>query len=630
MRLRINKCFGIRWFIVTSIILASMFLSSCSYLKRPYDLPAMIVSEDEALVQSVVDSDPVFFSSWTSDDSYNRFVLDLVDSLSFHEIMPYADSRFKELSKDNHETNFKAGAIYVLYCCDRGNVFVKTNEGLRSLLDNVHPGEYYRLVSQKYDNVSSFLASLKQFIVLSQEDYSKLGYIKKQGIGSSVLSTLNLKTKSVFFPSKSFLYKLLFSIPFGIGMALVGVTGSIFASAFILLFLFFVCKMAYQRLKTRAKQFNIVTVCWLSFSIVYFWAFCCVINTTNPSIELMHRMINNGYGWVFNSVYSPYYSTYSSHGVSVFVIVVFVLLSAIYLWINLINGYEARRNAGVNDDNMNEWLSNALSDLPSAIIVLIGGACTCLSSLIYVLIAYLATFLIEHLYEITSDDNKQIVSSRPFIFFAILFICLTVLFTLVKDEFTTLKVFTTSGLLCWSLMAFSSFLLLLFLFVFIWQARGYTTMKTKGFTALYKCFDTQCSFTGAIKNPILNLIASDCAVFAGLTSPLFLIGCILLLILFPVGQFYAYAIGIFILAPCSVISLEILTSIPRIFKPKEFISEMSSCQYLFSTSNEHFNVLLNRASRFGGLVVLVCFLSLIVFLVFHIFHLICSIISFYF
>ena len=596
------------FYVFVSLLFACVFLTSCNEFKSAYSHPAEIISSKERLVISVINTDKEFFSRWNEDPQYNGYILDLIDSLSFDEIKTYAESRYKELSKKNKETNFKASAIYILYCCDTGDVIVKTGDDTRAILDYIYPGDNYRLVSKKYDNATFFLKSLKIFFEATHKGYEQLSFFKKEGLGNSLLSTLNLKLSSIFIPSNAILHKLFFSIPFGIGMIFVRITKSIIWSSIILLLLYFMCRMAYQRHKTRAQKFNIITTCWWSFSVVYFFAFCCVINSLTPSFELMYGLINNNYSDIFYSVYLPYYSSYSTPSVSIFAIILLVILFIVHWFINLVKSYIAKQEAGLAD-NANDEMSDKVSDLPMTIIALIGGACTCQSSLIYVLITYLFIRVFESIYISLSDNTPHIYSSKSFLLFCLLFILLSLLFTYVKDEHPLSLVIHTHIIMCWSFIAISSVFLLFV--ALIWSC------KEKNISRMFGYFDKQCSFSELINNPIVNTIFSDYALFAGLTAPLFLIGCILFII-YPdtsfasVGFTYSYLVGGFILSPCTPAALFIILSFPNLMKPVIFLDEIYSIDCFFTTKNIYFNKVLDRAWHFGGLVLIVVLISLII------------------
>lgn len=590
----------VRLIIISLILFVGLFLSSCKSFKSPYVQPARIISSEEKLIESVIVSDKSFFEAWDSDVNYNNYILDVIDSLSFNEITKYADTRYKELAQKYKDTNFKGHAIYVLYCCNRGEVIVKTGDGTRAFLDSVYPGDYYRLVTKKYESASLFLKALKQFFETSQKGYEQLGFFRKKGVDNSILSTLNLKLSSLFIPSHSLLHKLLFSIPFGIGMVFVKTTRSIIWSALVLLLLYFICRMAYQRHKTRAQRFNIITACWLSFSLVYFLAFCCVINSISPSSELMHGLINNNYSQIYQSVYAPYYSAYCKSSVSIFSIILLIIVFVINWFINLIESYNNKKEFGL-DDNADDEMSNKVSEFPMTIIALIGGACTCQSSLIYVLIAFLSIRVFEAFYVLFRDDAPHYVSSKPFNIFAFLFLCLSILYTLVKDTHPFFSVVQIHATICWGFMALSAFYLLIDSY-FV----GY---KNNNSPSAFGVFDRRCSFSEAIGNPIVNLVFSDYALFAGITAPLFLIGCILFVV-FPdyslgsIGLTYVYMVGGFILAPCSVATIFIILNTPRLKEPEAFVSELSSVSCMFTTKNEYFNNVIDRAWHFGGLLLL--------------------------
>jgi len=599
-----KRVFGI----LAIVFFTSLLLSSCSSFKSPYAQSAKIISSDEKLIASVIASDKSFFEAWGSDGSYNGYILDVIDSLSFNEIVEYADSRYSDLVKYNKDTNFEGSSIYVLYSYSSGDVIVRTGDGTRSFLDSVYPGDYYRLVTKKYESASLFLKSLRQFFETSQKGYEQLGYFRKKGIDNSVLSTLNLKLTSLFIPSNSLLHKLLFSIPFGIGMVFVKTTKSIIWSALILLLLYFICRMAYQRHKTRAQRFNIITTCWWSFSIVYFLAFCCVINSISPSSELMHGLIGNNYSQIFQTVYAPHYSAYSKSSVSIFAIILLVISFAINWFVNLVESFIAKKEVGL-DDNADDEMSDKVSEFPMTIITLIGGACTCQSSLIYVLIAFLLIRVVESIYVAFRDDAPHFVSSKPFIFFALLFVCLSVLYTIAKDIHPFFSVVQIHATILWGLMALSASILLFRDFILGCKARNIPSM--------FMLYNTQCSYSEAIRNPIVNMICSDYALFSGLTAPLFLIGCILFMA-FPgvslgsTGLIYAFMVGGFILAPCSVATLFIILNIPSLGKPAEFVSELQSVPSMFSSSNTYLNTVIDRAWHFGGLLILVVVLPSLV------------------
>jgi len=166
---------------ISAVVLFScLFLTSCKAFKSPYVEPAKVISSDQELANTVISSDQEFFKVWGTEDSYNGYILDVIDSLSFCEIKAYADSRYKVLAQNNRDKNFEGFAIYVLYCIDSGDVIVKTGDETRAFLDHVYPGDYYRLVTMRYERASLFLKSLNQFFESSQKGYEQLGFFRKK------------------------------------------------------------------------------------------------------------------------------------------------------------------------------------------------------------------------------------------------------------------------------------------------------------------------------------------------------------------------------------------------------------------------------------------------------------------
>lgn len=577
-------------------VIIFVLLNSCNALKDPYNQSAMIVSSDETLQKSFVSYD-IFFQDWSQDSCFNGYILDLVKGVPYEDMKGYADSRYKALCREHKQTNFKRYAVYILYCYDNDNFIVKISDNVRSRMNMVRPGDYYRLVSNKYKykRISDFIVALNDLIKASNEDFEKLGRLKKEALCSPFLSTVNLKISKFFIPSDSALHRLFFYIPFGIAMVFVGITRSIYLSSFLLLILFFMTRMAFQRHNTRAKRFNMITACWWAFSAIYFIAFCCVVNSITPSEELRYGMISNNYSWVFEKVYAPYYSSYNTPSISIVAIVILVLCFICYWIKNVFLKMELQAKYGQEVD-----VSDDLGNMPGTIMALIGGACTAQGPLVWIVITYLVTNLIEYVYVALKDDKKHNISSRPFFYFSLFFVGLTFAFSLVNDECSLSDVIKKHCLLCWGWMALSSCYLLLSDYAYGLQNKKFIVLKE---------FDIQCDFKESIKNPIVNLIVSDYAVFVGITIPLFLIGYMIYCInpSFSTDSclfLYVTVVGGLILAPCSVASFSMVVSLFSFKNINEFASEMEDLS-IGSLGNDNWDGIICRILRLGGLLIFI-------------------------
>ena len=555
----------------------------------------MVVSSDETLLKSFVSNDK-FFQDWSQDKSYNGYILDLVNGVPFEDLKDYADSRYKEIYREHKQTSFKSSAVYILYCNDNGDYIVKIGDDELSLMNVVRPGDYYRLVADKYkhEKISDLIVALNDLIKASNEDFENLGFFKTAGFYNPLLRTVNLKISNFFIPSDSAIHKLFFYMPFGIAMVFVGITRSLYLSSFLLFILFFMTRMAFQRHRTRAKRFNIITACWWSFSVIFFIAFCCVINSLTPSDVFRYGMINNNYFWVFEKVYAPYYSSYNTPSISVVAIVILVLCYILYWLKNLLKKGAQQMKLGQEVD-----VSDDVEKIFYTIIALIGGACTAQGPLIWIVITYLVANLIESAYVAIKDDERHNISSRPFFFFSLFFVCITIAFSLVNDECSLSDVIKKHCLLCWGWMALSSIYLLLMNFI---------DRRQKGEINWYIIddFNIQCDFMESIRNPIVNLMVSDYAFFVGVTLPLFLIG-IVLYFLYPsfstdsVLFIYVIVVGGFILAPCTVASGGIVLSLFDFKDEYEFVTELNT-MYFVITGSDVLNEIIARIWRFGGLI----------------------------
>jgi hypothetical protein len=556
----------------------------------------MVVSSDETLQKLFVSYDK-FFQDWSQDSCFNGYILDLVKGVPYEDMKDYADSRYKALCREHKQTNFKRYAVYILYCYDNDNFIVKISDNVRSRMNMVRPGDYYRLVfnKYKYDRMSDFIVALNDLIKASNEDYENLGRLKKEALDIPFLSTVNLKISKFFIPSDSALHRLFFYIPFGIAMVFVGTTKSLYLSSFFLLILFFMTRMAFRRHDTRAKRFNIITACWWAFSAIYFIAFCCVVNSMTPSEELRYGMISNNYSWVFEKVYAPYYSSYNTPSISIVAIVILVLCFLLYWFKNVSQKSELQKKYGQEVD-----VSSDFENLLGAVMALIGGACTAQGPLVWIVITYLVTNLIEYVYVDLKDDKIHNISSRPFFYFSLFFVCITIAFSLVNDECSLWDVITKHCLLCWGWMALSTCYLLLSDYAYGLQNKKFIVLKE---------FDIQCDFKESIKNPIVNLIASDYAVFVGITIPLFLIGYLIYCInpSFTVGSglfFYVTVVGGIILGPCSVVCISMVSSLFSFKNTHEYASEIEDLS-IGSIGNGNWDEILSRIIRFGGLLIFI-------------------------
>lgn len=573
-------------------VIIFVLLNSCNLSKEPYNQSAMVVSSDETLQKLFVSYDK-FFQDWSQDSCFNGYILDLVKGVPYEDMKDYADSRYKALCREHKQTNFKRYAVYILYCYDNDNFIVKISDDVRSVMNLVHPGDYYRLVfnKYKYDRISDFIVALNDLIKASYMDFENLGRLKKEALYIPFLSTVNLKISKFFIPSDSALHRLVFYIPFGIAMVFAGITRSLYLSSFLLLILFFMTRMAFRRHVTRAKRFNIITACWWAFSVIYFIAFCCIVNSMTPSEELRYGMISNNYSWVFEKVYAPYFYFFNTPSISIVAIVILVLCFICYWIKNLFQKMELQTKYGQEVD-----VSDDFENLPGTVMALIGGACTCQGPLIWVVITYLIANLIETVYVAFKDGKKHDISSRPFFFFSLFFVFLTLAFSWVSDEYSLSDVIKKHCLLCWGWMALSSCYLLLSDFAYRLQDKNMIVLKA---------FDIQCDFKESIKNPILNLIVSDYAVFVAMTIPLFLIGyCIYSFnpsfstntVLF----FYMMVAGGIIFVPCIVASFSMLFCLSYLKNVNEFLSEVNYYSSIHP-ANENLDKIICRIWRFGGL-----------------------------
>lgn len=579
----------------------TLLLSSCESNKEPYNLPACLVSSKEDLIKSVTESDLDFFSKWTSDTAFCGYILDVVDSLSYSEISERANCRYDELSDKNKNYNFKGYATYILYCVDSGDIYVKIPDVKRSILESIFPGDYFRLVTDRYNSASSILRALNSFIELSYSKYDSLSFIRKISLDESILSSLNLKLSALFIPSNSIIYKLFFSIPFGVGMSLVKFTKSLSLSAWILLFLYFFHRMAFLRRK-KANRFNVITTCWWSISILYFLAFCCVVNTISPLCEIKYGLINNGYSQVYESVYDSYYLSYHSSAVSIFTRIIFCLVFILYWIIHFV------RKFGKEDMKDMDGAGDEVYSLFISLVTIFLGACSYQRSIIYVFIAYLSIRIIEYIYVLFVEDKNENHSKEKllsFKIFLLIFVCISFLYPLAKDNPNISSVVLSHVIICWTFFSLSS------VYLFIHFAVKFS--NNDHLHSMFELFDKQCDFSGVCKNPVLNMVVSDYALFTGLYSPLFIVECILYLAI-PNLDIWTFGLMSFLtIVPCSLASLFIFLNLPSVFKPEEFIDDVvEECRCPFDTKNTYFNRVLDRAWRFGGLL---CLLLILLFIV---------------
>lgn len=524
--------------------------------------------------------------------------MDLVNGVPFEELKDYADSRYKEIYREHKQTSFKSSAVYILYCNDNGDYILKIGDDVLSLMNVVRPGDYYRLVADKYkhEKISDLIVALNDLIKASNEDFENLSYFKTVGVYNPLLRTVNLKISNFFIPSDSAIHKLFFYMPFGIAMVFVGITRSVYLSSFLLLILFFMSRMAFRRHNTRAKRFNIITACWWSFSVIFFISFCCVINSLTPSDVFRYGMINNNYSWVLGKVYAPYYSSsFNTPSTSIVAIVILLLCYLLYWLKNLFQKSALKMKYGQEID-----VSDELEDLTYTIIALIGGACTAQGPLIWIVITYLVANLIESVYVAFKDDERHNISSRPFFYFSLFFVCITIAFSLVNDECSLSDVIKKHCLLCWGWMALSSIYLLLMNFI---------DKRQKGEIDWYIIddFNIQCDFMESIRNPIVNLIASDYAVFVGMTIPLFLIGYLIYnfnpsFSIDSVLFLYVTLGGGLMLGLCVPVSFFMVLFLSDYIKNvAAFVSEMKDFFFL-QTGNDILDAIIFRMWRFGGLI----------------------------
>ena len=496
---------------------------SCHRINPDLDLSPRLEGGDSTAVASAMMKDLSFFQSWSEDPLYTGIVAELAGSAQEDagDIYQYAERQYSKYSKEKRYRFHQDSLLYVLYC-DNGEVVVQTSGLTRKIIDGMCPGELYKLTGETYPNPVDAIDACARLRDKAVRQFKGLSRFRKVGISTPLLETLDLRPDELFYPSDSFWFKSVFSLPYGGAMVGLLLFRSIYVTAVFFLLLFVMCNMACFRRISRGKQLDHIAALYWCFSLFAFLSFLCLMNSIDPSPEIRYGMTHYGFKDVFDTCYQPFYASRKMPLPSVFSIILLTVLFVINLAVTLIK-------SGGSD-----------GDLGKVILVSAGGS-MCRGGLIYAAIAYLFFCIIKDIYLLSFPEEAKRVGHRPVYLFGGIVLTLYLLIPLAYDSVPGYFPYSNSLIVIWSVLAISgAFLLCLDIFdsdeygfrpwqVFLF-AYNDQTMSEKWGTKMSSFYFQNFLFTAGITFPVYLIICVLKALF-----PFFGTVLLFMLFVFPMG-----------------------------------------------------------------------------------------------
>lgn len=490
------------------IIIVTCLVSCGKKENKELDLSPRIEYDKTEIVGKATGKDKEFFRRWSEGKLYEGFILDITEASTKDDVYNYAESRFKLFSKERRYKYAKDKIVYVLYCVDSYEVFVKVDKQVQAVLDGVRPGDFYRLLNKKYDNPTVVIKTLAQFKHDVYDEFEKKGVIKQIGIKNPILETLKLALDKMFIPSDGLLYQWFFILPFGAAMTSLKLFRSIYIAIVFFFLLFVMCNMASVRRVTRGKTTDITTGLFWGLSLLAFLSFCCLINCIEPSLEIKYGLVHYGYKDIFDSFFALRYAQYTKPATSTFTAIVIVILFVTDAFLSLgSKSEEERQNDYSNDDPF------------GSILVVLGGAITCQSYLGYIVLAYLLFRVIRTLYSWDAPDKSQVVSRSPIYYLGSLTMVPYLLIPIALDHISRWDAFKTVCSAIWCVMAISGVYLIITNFIKTKSIQdalvGFMNQTIPGKWRWDSFINYNLLFMAGISSPIYLLVSMLYAFFPG-------------------------------------------------------------------------------------------------------------------
>lgn len=415
---------------------------SCHRINPDLDLSPRFEGGDSTAVATAMMKDLSFFQSWSEDPLYTGIVAELAGSAQEDagDIYQYAERQYSKYSKEKRYRFHQDSLLYVLYC-DNGEVVVQTSGLTRKIIDGMCPGELYKLTGETYPNPVDAIDACARLRDKAVRQFKGLSRFRKVGVSTPLLETLDLRPDELFYPSDSFWFKSVFSLPYGGAMVGLLLFRSIYVTAVFFLLLFVMCNMACFRRISRGKQLDHIAALYWCFSLFAFLSFLCLMNSIDPSPEIRYGMTHYGFKDVFDTCYQPFYASRKMPLPSVFSIILLTVLFVINLAVTLIK-------SGGSD-----------GDLGKVILVSAGGS-MCRGGLIYAAIAYLFFCIIKDIYLLSFPEEAKRVGHRPVYLFGGIVLTLYLLIPLAYDSVPEYFPYSNSLFVIWSVLAISGAFLL--------------------------------------------------------------------------------------------------------------------------------------------------------------------------
>ena len=489
------------------IVLLVLSLSACGVRKNDnLDLTPRIESENAELLGVALKHDADFFQRWSQGKMYEGFILDIANASDYKDINKYAAKRFKAFSKEQRYKLREPDIRYVLYCADSHEVFIKMKTSASSIMDGTHPGALYKLSVKTYPNASEIIRKLADLNIEALRDYENLSRLRRIGLTNPILESVKLALSKAFIPSDSFWFRFFFSLPFGAAMTGVSLFGSATAACVFFLILFIICNMAYVRRDTRGRVFNMATAMAWGASVMAFFAFCCLVNSLEPSADLRYGMLHNGYANVFNSHYALAYAQYTKTATPTF----FVVAIAVLFGTDALLKYFIKQASKTNEDSADDGSND---DPLGGIFAVITGAIVSDSTLAYIVLAYLLFRVVRTLYSLFSFVPKRSFQDRSVWIMVGIVLLMYIAIPFVVDDSSPSDYLRNALAVVWGAMALSG------VFHFIHDC---CNKESQNPLLLFIC-ETYPKERWNIANSIsLNMYFA-----AGLSAPLFLLICLI-------------------------------------------------------------------------------------------------------
>lgn len=518
------------------IVFLVLSLSSCGTRQNDsLDLTPRIETVNAELIGVALNHDADFFQRWSQGKMYEGFILDIANASDYKDINKYAAKRFEAFSKEQRYKLKESDIRYVLYCADSHEVFIKMKTSASSMMDGTHPGALYKLSVKKYPNASELIRKLADLNIEALRDYENLSRLQRIGLTNPILESVKLALNKAFIPSDSFWFRFFFSLPFGAGMTGVCIFGSASAACVFFLLLFIICNMAFVRRDTRGRRFDMAAAMAWGTSVMAFFAFCCLVNSIEPSADLRYGMMHNGYAYVFNSHYALAYAQYTKTLTPTF----FVVAIAVLFSIDALLSYSIKQASKTNEDSADD----GSNDNPlGGVVAVITGAIVSDSTLAYIVLAYLLFRIVRTLYSLFSFVPKRSFQDWPVWILVAIVLLMYIGIPFVVDDSSPEDYLRNTAAVLWGSMSLSG--------AFHFIHSGFKERKSPLPLFINQTYPKE-------KWSIANSISLNMYFAAGLTSPLFLLIC-LIYALFPnhthgIDVFLLYLLGI-----CCAICIAVL------------------------------------------------------------------------